>query len=301
MKAHKPIVGVTFDSLVMIKSLENTEADTTAILQESIQGHLDANNKSLMIIERCVSNADEFLEAISELIEAAEKGLKPLVNVDCHGDMFDGLVFSDGSILSWAVIAESLTQLNRATEFNLIAVFSACFGAHFISSVDALTPAPFALMVASNDEIYPDELLRGLRAFYNKLFDTLNVLEAVKALHSERLQNGSWFVEFADTWYLEVVTAYIKHHCTKSQCRKRVQDMHAILKAEQITLNNKPMSLGYIKGTLKQANRKKLINEHFEQYFMVDSIPTNSLKYAHVKEVLMARLVEFRRTGKYLV
>lgn len=293
-------INLEFNTVILIKSLEPTEADTTLMLQEVIKTNLSFSESPLAIIEYKVKHANEFLDVISQITKLAKQGLKPLINVDCHGDKDYGLEFENGSNLSWEDLAGSLTVLNEACDFNLIAIFSACFGAHYLRTLGAINPASFAFILAPTDEIYPDELLRGLRAFYNKLFDSLDLIEAFKLINSQTLQHGGWFAEFAALWYVNVVTGYVEHHCTKKECRARVAGLHNKLKANDLG-NNEKLSMGELKRGLLMANRTKLTDEYFDRYFMIDRIPANKIRFASVKQTIEQRLAELRAKAIYLI
>ncbi len=298
---NKQNYAISFNCIVLIKSLEDKERYTTNVVQEGIKGNSKFSENPMHILEYQVNNSEEFIDVISQLTSAAKNGLKPIVNVDCHGDIIDGLEFENGSTISWDSLSEYLIPLNEATGFNLITVFSACYGAHFLQNMEVIKPAPCAFILAPTHEIYPDELIGGLRAFYNALFDTLDMMETVRKAYSQELQNGSWFAEFAATWYLNVVTGYVKHHCTRKECRKRVQALYAKLKAEGYTKGVDANSIGNLKRSLLNSNRTELTHRYFDRYFMLDRVPENRPKFEALKKAVEERLDELRATGKYLV
>jgi len=271
------------------------------MVKETIVGNDSFTKEPLSVREYKVNSANEFVDVLGELTLEAQEGLRPLLHVECHGDSVEGLEFLNSSTLEWETLAEHLTMLNAATEFNLIAVLSACFGAHYLRSIGVIKPASCAFVLAPTDEIDPGELLNGFRAFYNNLFDTLNLLEAAKAAYAQKLQYGTWYAEFAAAWYLKVVTGYVETNCDKKASRERLQSLHARLKADGVTKHNSANSIRELKRNLKRSNRERLIGDFFDVYFMIDRVPANRMKYAIVKHEIARRLDEMRATGRYLL
>ena len=122
----------------------------------------------------------------------------PLLHVECHGDKHEGLEFENGSLLTWSDLSAALVELNRATGLNLLAVFSACYGAYFLSRLSSVEPTPCYAMFAPTEEIDPAEILQTFRDFYRVLFESGDAGAAVGgALHGKD-SSGQWLAQRAD-------------------------------------------------------------------------------------------------------
>ena len=268
--------GFSFDRVVIVQSLEPHEVQTGVALSEYVIGLLQEYGYDIRVdLVRC-SCALEFKEILQCLVEEATRsGAVPLLDVECHGDPKEGLIFENGSSMSWADVAAALLPLNRATRFNLLAIFSACFGAYFLQQMGVVKPAPCWCMVAPTESVDPGEVMRGIRAFYRPLIEAQNMDAAIFAVATSPLENGGWFCELAERWYETLIVSYIKNHCTEDVVRQRAKILFRKLKKSGVT----SFGVGSIIRTLKAHNRGLLVRSYFESYFMLNSIPENRERF----------------------
>lgn len=188
-----PLVGFTYTKIVIIQSLEREEVETGKILFEFLAS-LGTDNESYDVPIEIIScgHAGQFLEILHQLTQDATAGTIPLLHVECHGDPLDGLEFENSSTLSWESVSEALRPLNIASKFNLLAVFSACFGAHFLGQMEAIQPSPCWCLVAPTERVDVAEVMGGFRAFYSALFNDNDMGSAVRAISQCRLSHGRW-------------------------------------------------------------------------------------------------------------
>lgn len=74
-----------------------------------------------------------------------EQGLRPVLHVDTHGTLADGLLLApSGERTSWADLVEFLRNLNIAMANNLTCVFALCFELHLYKEVSLKEGAPGA-------------------------------------------------------------------------------------------------------------------------------------------------------------
>lgn len=289
------IAGFTLTKIVIIQSLEPHESKTGKNLSEFIVSVvLEYNLKIPVELINC-ENKFEFLEILGRLsTEAKTAGEKPLIHVECHGSIQEGLEFENGSTLTWPEVASSLLELNVACRFNLLAAFSACFGGHFLSQMEAVHPSPCWCMVAPTEKIDPGELLNGFRTFYSTLLQHTDVGIAVAELRKIRLSTGRWFGQVAELWFETIVIGYIERHCTVEAARVRAKKLYRKLKRTGTT-----KSIGNIMRTSRQHNRQGLLAKYFDIYFLTAEIPENIQRFEAARTRLDLKLRKLQETNKY--
>jgi hypothetical protein len=198
--------------------------------------------------------------------------------------------------LAWDRVANALLPLNIASRFNLLAIFSACFGAHFLSQMDTIGPAPCWCLIAPTKKVDPGEILGGFRVFYSALFKDADMGSAVRAISRCQLSHGEWLWEPAEIWYQRIVTGYIKVHCTESAARERARTIYKDAKKD-----GKRTSLGSILRIMKKKNRDAFTGDYFDRFFIIDIIPENNIRFAKTKERVANTLATLRNIGKYAI
>lgn len=296
-----PTFELRFNTIVLVKSLDDNEVDTSTIIKEFIEGNEAYNTEQFNLLQIDALNADGFRASVNNLIAPAEQGMRPILNLDCHGNKQDGVFFKDDSSLSWEELAECLRPLNEASQFNLMVVLSCCFGAHFMRGLGVIKAAPCAFIVAPTHEINSSEILSGLFSFYDSLFKTLNIVQAVLQARRRKLTDGDWYAEFAVLWYIEVVNGYLKTYCTKVESRKRVEEIFQKHKADGDSTRYGRTSMSGIKSAMAEAHRIGLITKYFDAYFMIDKLPETRARFEQIRKATEEKINELKRTGKYLI
>lgn len=291
------LIGEKFhlSRIVIIESLESHEPKTG----EYIAGLIDASDNARLLgltVEYITcEHVHAFTQCISALtIDVCTTGRIPLLHVDCHGHETDGLEFANGSMLSWADLSNLLVNLNRATRFNLVAVFSACYGGHFLSQLDSIEPAPCCAMIAPTHVVNPSEIYACFGTFYKTLFEGRDAGLAVDAIVRMNLEEGKWFAQLAELWYERVVVEYIEKHCTNAEIKIRALGM-----LHRLISEGHSADISQLKRGLIQANRTALLGKFFECYFMTNTIPENTYRFRAVRSRIVNHLSQLQKTGKY--
>jgi hypothetical protein len=196
-----------------VESLESHETRTGNVLFEFLQGHELVRRLGMPIEYKTCETFRDFVAYLGELeVEIGRTGHAPLLHVECHGDEVRGLEFANGSNLAWAELSTGLVRLNEASGFNLVAVFSACYGGHFLGHLSSINPAPCYAMIAPTETVEPSEILAAFRTFYSVLFARRDVGVAIAALARQRLSKGWWFGQHAELWFEKVTIGYVQNH-----------------------------------------------------------------------------------------
>lgn len=288
--------GFSFNRIVIVQSLEPNEVQTGKILAQFISAQISLNAFNIPVDVIDCENAAEFQALIQQLTQEARYDSTPLLHVECHGNIVDGLEFANGSTLTWHETAELLLPLNLATKFNLLSVFSACFGAHFISQMGAMTPAPCWCVVAPTETVDPGEIMAGFRVFYTKLFGRSDMGSAVKAISKCQLSHGRWLWKPAELWFDQLVTSYVEAYCTANAIRIRTKELY-----REIKRRGDHKSIGALRRSLRDKNRKNLLHDYFDTYFMTLALPENKDRFASTRRRIKNKLDAYRNTRRYVV
>lgn len=287
--------GFHLSKILVVESLEAHERTTGEEIANFINASVDAGRLGISAEYMTCDNAPEFSRLVHALAsEVRRTGQVPLLHLECHGGQSVGLEFRNGSILSWAELSALLLELNIATRFNLVAIFSACYGAHFLSQIDSINPAPCYAMIAPTDSALDFELVAGFRTFYSTLLSSNDAGVAVDAVSRMKLKEGDWFAHLAEFWYERVVIGYVETHCTKTETKQRALRMLRRLQSE-----GRHASLGTLKQDLIRLNRSQLTGKFFDRYFMTEAIPENGQRFVAMRKRIEHRIEALRRTGRF--
>lgn len=284
--------GAKFTKVVVIQSLSDEDPKTGKHVVEYINGLEECNGIAELV--EC-SSATQFLNHLRTLEEEIRGGKIPLLHVECHGHLDKGLFFADKSSLSWQELVTLLRKINQLTRFNLVAVFSACFGGYFLSHTGAIEASPFWAFVAPTSTVDDSEIMRGFRVFYSTLFHEKDVGKAAAALRREELSYGSWFGESAEKWFLRVVIGYVKTHCNAQATLTRTRIMYRTLRSSGVQTG-----IGRLKRTITQKNRA-MIPVYFDRFFMTQEFPENKIRFAAAKRELENQISKLKSRNTYSI
>lgn len=277
-------VGFKFSRMIVLESLPSGEPRTGQHLVDYISA-LEVDDAPPVSIAP-FETRDEFFALLHLLRDRSTKGEIPLIHLECHGSTDgSGFVAADGSQIQWEEVSPVLTAINMATKFNLLVFVAACNGGYFLKTLSGVEEAPCFGLIAPTDELDPGEVMRGTRAFYRKVLSTLDIGLALGDLRRDRLQEGEWFCELAENWFLKLVVNYVKTHGTTAALEERARRMRREAKKQ-----GQNRSIGHFKRGLLRAHRTDLVGKYFDRFFHVEAIPENAIRFARVREELDARI-----------
>ena len=295
MKSQNP--SFSFTKIVVIESLESHEVKTGEELLPLLSTYVSGNDLRLSIEYKPIDSVVEFRSLMVKLrLEAIEKHEIPILHFECHGSKSDGLEFANGSTLSWEDLSKELTKLNIATNFNLLVVFSACFGGYFLGEIKAISPAPCWGIVAPTHVIDPADAMSGFRIFYKVFLSTRDAGKAAAALVKTPTSEGSWFAQLAQLWFERIVMGYVKAYCTNAKVRIQAKRLVRSLRDE-----GQRASIGHMTRILKQNNRTNLTEKYFEIFFCTTHVPSAVERFEDVRKQIESKLDELRKAGGYVI
>lgn len=189
---HPPPVAedIRFNAIAIAESLDRG-ARTGKILLDYLGGLIEETELPIATVYRDCSSADAFREFVATLTTSAySEGLLPVLHIEAHGSLDEGIYFADDSMLTWPELCQITRPLNIATSFQLTVVVAACFGISVVMGVSLKEPAPCFAMVGPSDELDPGEVLASYRAMYGAMLKTLDAAQVVAAMDTTKPARG---------------------------------------------------------------------------------------------------------------
>ena len=217
------------NAIAWIHSLPEEEMGPTRRILEDLEGL--ASVGGFPVYEYAVGDRAELNMAFNELTSRAEQGLRPVLHLDAHGTVADGLLLApSGERVGWADVIERLRRLNVATENNLTCVFALCFGLHLYNEVSLMKAVPAYLFCAPPSEIRVGFLEDQTLAFYRKINQTSNVTDAFNATLGASMESFH-----CQGLFLQSLLRYIRTECMGKRRQEREEQMvTAVLKQNGI-------------------------------------------------------------------
>lgn len=297
MQKNLKATGFVFTKIVIIESLGPSDLKTGNMLKTSIDQYAAEFGLHLPVDYISCRTRQDILDELDQMVVKANMhGEIPIVHFECHGNSQRGLFCEDDSVVDWNDLKVYLTRINEATAFNLLAVFSACHGGHFLKKLSPLAPCPCWAMIGPTDEFDAADAMGGFRSFYRTAIETRDIGLAASALKGHSLSEGRWLIQHCEIWFEVVVKNYIVRLCDKNAVRQRTKLMHRRLVDE-----GERSSIGSLKRKIKNLNRKNLSGELFDSYFMVKKVPENKNRFAGTRLRIERIIQKLASTGRYAI
>ncbi len=271
-----------FSRIVVIESLPNGEAKTGSEIYGYIEAQIRENNLPISVVFRQCESKVEFLSILEAICkEIDSKNEYPWIHIECHGSSAeDGIVLSNGDLITWQELKPKFTEINSACKCNLMVVMAACNGAHLTEVLQPIDRAPCWGLLGPTNELYPDDLLASFRVFYLNLLSSLNgdvALIGLRKVIEER--NLSFMLVTAQEFFREVYSGYLSEYCTDKAYWRRAKNM----KKGDI----KGLSIQDLVLKLKEQEPDEF-QKFKNKFFMCDLYPENSARFPIIyKDVLI--------------
>jgi len=268
--------SIHFSKLVILESLE--QGKTGRKLFDDLRLINIQTNRNIGVIYCEVGTKAACISQLISLEQEAKKGYWPILHIECHGlEDTTGISLANGEHMSWAELKPYLTAINIATKCNLLVVLAACFGGHMVQIIQPVERAPCLALLSPTKEIYPDEILKPLTAFYTELFHSLNLNAALNKLRSHPITEGGYYFKTAPDFFQSVYVGYLKGIADeeKFKFKHRAKNIYTELKKSGTT---SPGSIGAIKKMLKQT-QPDFFKSYYENLFMIDLYPKNKSRF----------------------
>ena len=290
------LVGMKFTKIVILQSIPANEFQSGAALLRRIQYEVQQHAPWLAVsLVDCIGESDYRAELAKLAHNAKYKDEIPIIHTEIHGDDL-GIDFSDGTVMEWSEVEALLTTLNIASGFNLVTIFSACFGAYYMKTLVAIRAASCYALVAPTDKLQPNEILLPFFNFYSTLFQKADLGLAIGSISNFQLAQGRWIGKTAEQLFEEQINRYIDQCCTEEYFPTRLADLQ-----RQATADGKEVDVYELKEVLRQLNRDNISHGFFDTYFSIKEIPANRARFADLNRRINDRLRALVLSGGYVL
>jgi len=194
-------------------------------------------------------SAAEFASVLDEILIHCQSGMRPVIQLDCHGSASLGLeVGASGEFVSWSTIANLLRPINQCTGNNLVVIMSACHAFEAIGVFTITKHVPYYLLYAPEGIIYEREIELAAIAFY----DSLVIRKDFDEMHGAMV--GPFRLFHCERVFLLSFARYVKYECAGRGKKARIERLLSeALKMPGIenTIENRRKFRGMIKARLR--------------------------------------------------
>ena len=205
-----------YNTIFIVDGLCTDEAQTGRNLYND-RRDMRADGADVAVIYSRVTHAGELRSKLEEIEHLSRNGVKPILHIECHGDVEGGLAVGDEQDrFSWQALEPLLRRINIASGCNLGVVMGVCHGLHAITPIRIARPTPFYFLLGSQDELTAGTLRTEMPKFYETLFDTDNLDSALRCVPSCKPFH-------ADRLFAESFGKYLRRACMGKGKRERVE------------------------------------------------------------------------------
>lgn len=212
--------GFSCNSIIWFTSLPASELGPSRRMVEDMESLMADIPTEFQHIQ--VTSKDHLKNHLAKLSHhASEKGMRPLLHFNMHGNKEKGLHISQSSeYYSWGELYSNLQDLNQATRNNLVVFGAACFSLRSILSIKLDKPAPFFVLLAPEETVCVGFLEDNTVRFYREFFASANLYSAYNQYLSDKFK---YF--HCEKMLFIVVAKYIKAGCKGKSAQERREQL----------------------------------------------------------------------------
>lgn len=217
--------SVTFHShadvnaVIWITSLRDSELGVTRRILEDLEPFI--RRKKAVFQHHVVETAAQFLLCLDFLAIQAYRGLLPIIHLDTHGSVEEGLhIAASRENVPWDAVVDRLRRINWFTRNNLCVVSMACYSIEAAYSITIEEETPFYFFAAPKYEISAGFVEEKAFEFYERVFEHEELIHAYEDILSEKLQ-----IIHCERLLVKGLINYIRDGCVGKAGRKRREDL----------------------------------------------------------------------------
>ncbi len=205
------------------------------------------------------------LEAISSSVSV--DGEIPVLHLECHGrDDEEGLVLASKEFVSWNDLWAPLSRINTRCAMHVLLVLGACYGANIIETMDPQERAPVWGVLTDSKKFLAGAALDAFPVFYEALFSTQDLAQALVVLRAAGLQGFDVFA--AGQMFLAAYRRYLRQYCSGEALVSRAWGMAEITGVPYLAAL----------AAYKQYERPWFERDR-DRFFMFDLYPENRARF----------------------
>jgi hypothetical protein len=170
--------------IFIIDGLKDNELQTGRRLSEDIAAFKGFSDSPSIEYKR-VSTKNEVFVRLDEIKEYCKQGGYPIIHFEVHGGKEGGVyIGNEEENIPWSELVEVLREINIISRNNLGVVMAGCYGLYAIVPTEPLRPTPFYFLLGCDRSIGAGTLEENIARFYQELFKTGSLTEAMKVVDS---------------------------------------------------------------------------------------------------------------------
>jgi len=189
--------------IIVIQSLKPDELQSGRELYDDVVvrqterngGHISHEYFSVEGKDGFINIMDNTIGQIADL----QGGL--LIHLEMHGNNdLQGLVFADGSHISWGEIVEKLRPLNVGTCNRLYITMATCFGRYLYKGVDPYKKSPYSGYISASKAVRAQEIIEDFSNIFELLIEKGNLISAFLEMDNK---GSDFFYKDSKTTFIE--------------------------------------------------------------------------------------------------
>jgi hypothetical protein len=263
-----------FNQILVVDSIPTGELNTAKRLVEDLNTYATAYSPTPAVKYVRVETGDELIEQIYRCRkDVMDADIIPMLHIECHGNE-DGFQLADDSSVYWEELKLPITELNVATQLNLMIAVAACTGGALAKMLRMSDRAPFWGLIGPTKKIQVAYLEKAYRALYLTLFSTKSPAKAIEAMDAAT-EPGLFWRTTAQGLFEKGWAGYKEKYCTPEALEARVKRMQ-----DSFTqLSGKPPRTQEELRILLVKHEPKAFERYRSTFFMCDLFPDHQTRF----------------------
>jgi len=178
------------ETIFIIESLSEGELKTGSELYnetlEKYYKYYPEKENKLTIKLFTPNDRESFFDALNYVKYNCENSkLGILMHLEMHGGRAAGLQLSDGSLVDWRELNETLTFINLKTCNRFYICMATCFGRSIYNAIDIKQTSPYSGYISASKEVKPAQILEDYEIIYQNILESHNLILAYEELQAK--------------------------------------------------------------------------------------------------------------------
>lgn len=269
---------IDFNRVVVIESLGYDDELTGTNLHKDLLSRESNYYKEFQSILKTPKTKEEFFAVFKEITEDCNLNHNaPIIHFEIHGsEKMDGLVLSSGELVEWEELRCLLTPINIIQKNSLFVTMAVCHGNYSLLASHACGRAPFRGILGSFNSVETGDVEVRFNAFYQELFESLDINKAYKRLVDSNPDITNTFTCYsADYIFARSYSDYINKDCNEAAVRKRAEETwHEQILCKKVSNDRNEHARFIERFKMKEREtRVKYFEESYTKFFMIDKYP----------------------------
>jgi len=180
--------------IIVFESLTEEDGHTftgEALYNDTIKRRIDLLEKDFTHNFHKVGTKNDFIEFVKFYqVNSPYMNGGIVFHFEMHGDeALNGLVLSNGELITWKEIVDLLRPINITTSNKLFITMGTCNGRYLYKGVDPYKKSPYSGYISASSTVKADEIYEKFGNLFEELIDNGNIVTA----YLEMKKTGSSF------------------------------------------------------------------------------------------------------------